>query len=312
MFRRFLKEGPPALQLYGKLPLARDYLRVGASKGAGRDLREWLDSAFSSMADRGGAPRFPWPLRMVVAGAEGDPLLGSGWASSDRGGERSFPFVLFVERRSRTLIDAVPEELNGLEDLWRQLEELYAQRDQYADGEAFLGGMRGRELEQGGPALRGEVLRVSYPSWVEALWPEEAGEGLVRTLISLGRLLREGHRGPLRLPLVSDLPPAPQVSGWWSVLSELGAWPQGEVPSLFYPQRAQATGDEPAYVVFLRGRLRVEEAAWTSSARGQANLGRGDYTRGAPCLAGEAPVGENVPPLAVSMRGALATARARL
>ena len=40
-FDRFRRESPQ-LQLYGKLPLAKDYLRVGASKGAGLDLRDWL------------------------------------------------------------------------------------------------------------------------------------------------------------------------------------------------------------------------------------------------------------------------------
>jgi hypothetical protein len=84
-----------ALQLYGKLPLAKDYLRIGCGDGAGRDLREWLDRTFGTGRDQ---LVLHEPLRFIGQG-EKEPLQGILWPSSDAGGLRLFPFTLFVERR---------------------------------------------------------------------------------------------------------------------------------------------------------------------------------------------------------------------
>jgi hypothetical protein len=308
VFRHFRKESLP-IQLYGKLPLAKDYLRVGASKGAGRVLREWLDQSYSSNSARAGARDFPWPARFIVCCDDAEAALGSGWSSSDHGGGRSFPFVVFVERRRKLLAAALEDEMRGLAQLWRAVEDFHAARIEFSNGESLLVAARGKSVVPSTTASP-RLERVDYAGWLEALWPEQGQEGLVSTLASIARLGSDGYSGPLRVPLVADLPPLPQVSGWWTALGGLGLWTPDGPPSVFFPQ-AIGEGDEPHYATFLRGRLRTEDARWLESARGQANQGRGDYAKGAPVHMRDATVGENLPSLADSMRGAVASARAR-
>jgi hypothetical protein len=310
VFRHFRKsrESLP-IQLYGKLPLAKDYLRVGASKGSGRALREWLDQSYSSNSTRTGARDFPWPMRFIVFADDGDAALGSGWSSSDHGGERTFPFVVFVERRAKLLAAAVEDEMQGLDQLWREVEEFYAARVGFKNGESLLVAARGRSIVPDlAPSPRLE--RVDYASWLDALWPDQGQEGLVSTLASIARLGADGYSGPLRVPLVADLPALPQVSGWWTSLRGLGTWTPDRPPTVFFPQSVDL-GEEPHYATFSRGRLRTEDARWLESARGQANQGRGDYAKGGPVHMRDGAVRENLPSLADSMRGAVASARAR-
>ena len=74
MFRR--KESPE-LQVYGKLPLAKDYLRIGASSGASMALRSWLDEGFSGGPRGERQPRLAWPARFIIGSRWGGaPLLG--------------------------------------------------------------------------------------------------------------------------------------------------------------------------------------------------------------------------------------------
>ncbi|MFO1052661.1 MAG: TagF domain-containing protein [Planctomycetota bacterium] len=310
MFDRFLKESQQ-VQLYGKLPLAKDYLRVGAGKGSGRALREWLDAAFSSRAARATAPSLPWPARFVLGAVPDEPIMGCAWPSSDQGGERPFPFAVFVERRRKALLQAFGHAFAGLPEIWSGLEDCYARRLEFRDGESFLAGMRGREITIRG-AERTPAERIRWESWIGALWPEGPTEGLIALLVSLGRLAVEGGKTPVRLPMVGDLPGLPQVFCWWTVLCALGLVGSSELISLFCPA-STIEGDEHAFCTFFRAPLRVDDVAWVSSARGQANLGRGDYCVGTPRFAGESdPAPEGAPSLAESMRGALASARARL
>ena len=46
MLSRFRKE-VASVELYGKLPIAKDYLRIGCGEGAGLAFRDFLDQAIS-------------------------------------------------------------------------------------------------------------------------------------------------------------------------------------------------------------------------------------------------------------------------
>lgn len=309
IFERFLRENQ-AVQLYGKLPLAKDYLRVGANKGNARALREWLDAAFSTRASQSGVTRFPWPARFVIGDGADEPVMGSVWPSSDTGGERPFPFAVFLERRRKPLANSFAEGFRGLREVWSRLEDCYEQRGEFRDGESFLAGMRGREIPIRSEAHE-SLERIRWETWTGVLWPDEPNEGLVRVLTSLHRLSNERGHAPIRLPLVGDLPGLPQVHAWWSALVGTRLCPPTEVPTVFFP-RAAIDADESAFCVFFRAPLRAEDALWLNSARGQANLGRSDFCVGLPRFAGEAePATDAMATLADSMRGALASARAR-
>ena len=309
MFSRFRKESCP-LQLYGKLPIAKDYLRIGAGGGAGRELRDWLDQGFSSTAERGNAPEFPWPLRFLVSLDGSEPLMGCGWSSSDAGGHRRFPFVAFIERRRRALLSEFSAGLAECRETWTNIESRHDTFQAFSEGRALLDGMRGVEIEI---TTDGETQteRIDLSNWTSALWPAEGQEGLVDTLARLQRLAKERHQGPIRLPLVSDLSHAAQVHAWWSAMTEIKLLPPGQLPTLFFPLPGPL-GDEPAFATFLRGPLRPPDVAWISSARGSTRLGTGDLCGGDVRRAGEVqPVSENAPTLADSMRGALVSARSR-
>lgn len=309
MFSRFRKETRP-LQLYGKLPIAKDYLRVGGGQGTGLQLRDWLDQGFSSTAERGSAPEFPWAARFLMPGEGDEPLMGCAWPSSDEGGHRRFPFVVYIERRRRALLSSFAEGMGSLQEVWAKLEGFHAACDNYPDGQSFLAAMRGHEIdvEEGDDTI---PARINLEAWTSAMWPSEGQEGLVRTLASLRRLADDRYPGPLRLPLSGDLASAAQVHGWWTALAEVKLLGAGDVPTVFFPGGAQ-DGEEPAFAVFFRGRLRPGDAAWVSSARGQSNLGTGDFCIGGARLAGEVqPASENAPSLAESIRGALVSARSR-
>ena len=309
MFDRFRKESQ-ALQLYGKLPLAKDYLRVGASKGAGRELREWLDDAFSSRAISGSAPSFPWPARFVIGASNGDPVMGIAWPSSDQGGERAFPFAVFVERRRKALTSAFGEGLLELCRVWAELDECHSSSRDYADGQSFLAGMRGREVEITARPVPGPP-GISLDAWANAIWPEAGQEGLVELFVSLSRLGKEDYRGPLRLPLVAGLPIVSQVHGWWSALVFLALLPEAALPTAFFPV-ASGQDEEPVFVSFFRSSIRLDDAAWISSARTATNLGAGDFAiEHCAMVDPSEPTPERSSRLAESMRGALATARGR-
>jgi hypothetical protein len=309
-FERFHREAP-YLQAYGKLPLAKDYLRVGASQGHGRALREWLDRAYSgSVASKSAAPSLPWPGRFVVCCGAEEPVLGSIWASSDRGGERPFPFALFVERRRKALLSELTEDESALPELWRTLERAYDAHRGAADGESYLAWMRDQELPlREIPPVRSP--RVSWDAWVRALWPDEGLGELGELLISLLRLAKLGHRGPLRLPLAQDVAPLPQVLAWWSALGATGVLARAELPTLYFPQDVQGTS-EPSFCTFYFRSLSAADAIWIAPKSAHGDLGEGDYTPAAPRRIGAAePVPQSAPALAESMRGAVASARAR-
>ncbi|MBL8896669.1 MAG: DUF2094 domain-containing protein [Planctomycetes bacterium] len=310
LFERFQREAP-YLQAYGKLPLAKDYLRVGASQGHGRALREWLDHAYSgSVAAKGGAPSLPWPARFVIGCGADEPLMGSIWASSDRGGERPFPFTLFVERRRKALATELAEDETALAAIWSELERAYEEHRGIADGERYLAWMRERSLAPK-ELSSARLERLSWETWVRALWPEEGQDGLQEILVSLMRLGRVAYRRPLRLPLVQDLAAFPQVHAWSSALAAAQLLGKGELPTLFFPQAPQS-GSEPSFCTFFLAPLGPNDAAWIAPKSAHGDLGEGDYTPSLPRRAGvEAPTPENAPLLAESLRGAIASARAR-
>ncbi|MBK9386845.1 MAG: DUF2094 domain-containing protein [Planctomycetes bacterium] len=310
LFERFQREAP-YLQAYGKLPLAKDYLRVGASQGHGRALREWLDHAYSgSVAAKGAAPSLPWPGRFVIGGGADEPLMGSIWASSDRGGERPFPFAIFIERRRKALLTELGEDQSALSSTWGEIESAYEHHRGVADGESFLAWVRERSLalkELPSAALE----RLPWDLWVRSLWPEEGQDELLEILVSLMRLGSVAHRRPLRLPLVQDLAVYPQVHAWCSALSAAQLLGKGELPTIFFPQATQS-GSEPSFCTFFFAPLGPTDAAWIAPKSAHGDLGEGDYTPTVARRAGAEPVApEHAPLLADSLRGAIATARAR-
>ncbi len=268
----------PAVQLYGKLPIAKDYLRVGCGEGAARDLREWLDRTFGSARSDDDELRLSEPLRFLGQGAR-EPLQGCLWPSSDAGEHRSFPFTVFVERREKALqADLAAGNLSEAEAVWRVLDETRERCLGASDGQELLGAERGRELEVGAYERIGGAP-ADLDAWLDALFGDARLDGLHELFARLDELARARHAGPWRLPLVRDLPARDQVIGWVVVLRGVGALAPDGVPTLFFPPRPLVAGAGTGTLVVAREPLDDARVAWLTRAAGEGALGPGDFSR---------------------------------
>lgn len=288
------------LQLYGKLPLAKDYLRIACGEDGGRELREWLDEGFGAARDASEEVRLAEPLRFIGE-AGGDALQGFLWPSSDSGEKRRFPFTLFVARRPKSLLADLDARLSEAEGVWRQLAEVRERCAGFSEGRELLDRMRGEELEvheeDAVPAAFAD-----YTSWLEACWPDEGEEGLHEVLRTVGALASARHAGPYRLPLVRELPLRDQVLGWLTVLRSLDALPAEDLPTLFFPQPSMLLRPDRAFLVAAPKRLAPADVRWLEACEdAEAPLGEGDFCAGRDEIEGPA-----APPEAsTSLRDAL-------
>ena len=246
----------PELQLYGKLPVAKDYLRIGCSEGAARAWREWLDRVFSTDASDGRGPQLPWPMHFVLGAQGGDTLVGSLWNSTDAGGERRFPFTLFLRRKRsaarRSLAAALAEEVA----LWEAVEGINERTDRYRDGQELLRELRGDLVQPA--ASGGGVERIDLDDWLAALWPERRLDGLRETVEELAVSSGSGAAPPRRLQLAPRLPVMEQVCAWLFLLRRTGHSSRSGVPNLFLPNLwsgdalKEAAGQPPWVMVSFR------------------------------------------------------------
>jgi hypothetical protein len=276
----FGKPKPAQLCVYGKLPLARDYLRVGGGEGAALAWRAWLDQTFSTGNVDRNAGSFPWPMRFIL-GAErsGEPLLGAVWNSTDTGGERVFPFSVFAECAQKLLRESLAEGLEGVADYWRQFDSAYLAHEDCSDASSFLEAMRDRTclVNEDAP----EQTPFAGEGWAAALWPEHGVKGLALVLGDLQKLAQRDYSDPVRLPLVADLAMPAQVAAWMEVLESAGLVDAKRIPTMFFP-RTMLRGDEPAYLTVLRKPLGSDSLTWLGSALVPLPSAQGDFCGSQP------------------------------
>ena len=224
----------PELQLYGKLPIAKDYLRIGCSEGTALAWREWLDRVFSTGGIGGSGPQLPWPMHFVIGAEGGEVAVGSLWNSSDTGGERRFPFTLFVRRKRgavrRSLANSLVEEVG----VWEAIEGIRERIDRYRDGKELLREERGKQVVPSSAGDGGAL--VPLDDWLEALWPERRLDGAREMIEEFGDSAKGGTPAPKRLPLAPRLSVTEQVRAWLMLLESAGCSPRSGVPSFFLPQ----------------------------------------------------------------------------
>ncbi len=288
----------PALQLYGKLPIAKDYLRVGCGEGAALAMRDLLDGTFGTTRNGEDELVLGETLRFIVGGKE--PLQGTIWASSDAGGHRRFPFMLCVERRGKKLARDFENGLVQAEGVWRSLAEIFGESQDYGDGQELLERQRGRTLEleaEGSTTLPG----TDFDTWVSALWPTEGVAGLQAVLSGLRDQV--GTKATLlRLPLVRELALRDQVIGWTSTLISLGVFADGVSPTLFFPTSALVPSSDVASLIATSGMPSAETVRWLTAGYGPERLGGGDYCAGLDVPASEViSSADEAPPLRVSL-----------
>ncbi len=302
MFSSLRKERRP-LQLYGKLPIAKDYLRIGCGQGSAAAWRSWLDRAFSPTGTQSSAPLLLWPARYVYQDDEHAPVLGTAWPSSDAGGLRKFPFSLLVERRPKALLKDTWRGFPRGATLWGVLRDLYARRSRHEDARDYISAMRSEELVCD-PVDEKEAKGADFHAWTQSLFP--AGrDGLEELLSRMCQLDRDGFRGPYRLPLAAGLPVRDQVHAWLTALSTLELLDTDRQPTLVFPdaERVAYDFDKPLYLMIVRSRPTPDLVPWLTLV-GDEPLFEGDFV----CTPTKAegvrpPSSESVPPLADSLRG---------
>jgi hypothetical protein len=255
------------------------------------------------------APSLPYAMRFLFE-AGSAPLMGCLWPSSDSGGLRPFPFSLFLERKRKVMLADLESGLGHTASVWRRLDAAHAAHAGAPDGQSYLEAMRKQTL------LLDDIEPERAPSidfddWISALFGAEGRDGLDRLFGGLRRLVPSTPRGPLRLPLVTNLPATPQVVAWWRVAVELGLLPSGQLATVFFPHELMR-GEEPAYALYFPRTIQPVEVHWLSSSRRSSARGPGDFASGrAPALASSAASPESSAPLTDSLRGALVSFRAR-
>lgn len=277
----FLRKETVPVQVYGKLPIAKDYLRVGCSEGNAHALRQWMDQAFSTGADESNLPEPAWPMRFLLASSSGAPVQGCFWPSSDSAGLRRFPFAVLAERSARALLKDLEEGLGRSAGVWRELQLLGERAESHGDGQGFLSAMRRCKVSVGDPD---PPRTVDASTWAQALWPGEGVLGLVPVFERLRDYKNWGQREPLRLPLVPNLSLSAQTHAWWRLLVRAQILVASRAPSLFFPQTEPDPGQIPFLTVFC-GPLRASDTAWlTRPVPGRA-AGPSDLVRAAPRMA---------------------------
>jgi len=269
----------PTLQLYGKLPIAKDYLRIACAEGAALELRSWLDQTFGAVRENEKRLRLHEPLRFVLGGKEhgsAEPLQGILWPSSDAGGHRAFPFALCVTRRSKRFAEDMESGLAQGEGLWRSLAEVYNECQAAPDGRDLLQTQRGRDVPVESDGLE-SVNTADVDAWIETLWPEAGVSGVRQILREIQALAKSGEPGPFRLPLVRVLPVRDQVLAWRGILIRLGALPDGDPGICFFPGAALIPSLDPACLVIGAGPLTDKWAQWLTEDFGPAALGPADF-----------------------------------
>lgn len=211
------------ISLFGKLPIAADFLRRRCFGGAGAAFRDWLSSVEASTD----GVRVGWRLLHV---AEGYPeiVVAQVVPSVDATGTRRFPLALYTSVPRAVLGADAAEVLHRAVSVWREI------------GEACCA-VRSASLASLDDALDGHCVRIDSlqsvlqePVSLRAVARSPEGGGLegdlacrlwrLRTVLS--DLANRRYRGPhipvLALPLASEFCFESQAMVWLKVLQPYG------------------------------------------------------------------------------------------
>jgi hypothetical protein len=301
----FLQGSTPDLQLYGKLPIAKDYLRIGLGEGMGVAWRSWLDQQFSTELERGQPRKVQWPVGFLLGAEKGDPLVGCMWNSTDAGGHRHFPFTLSVRRKRKSVGASARAGLTEVLSTWARLEELRRVALSCANGEELMGQLRGKQIPEGLP-YQAPVENVGLSAWCSELWPGRGVEGLRESFECLRHEAASGSFPDLRLSLVPHLGWAQQVQAW-CLLLERSAWLEdSKLPTLLVQYTGNGAGAGPAAVFVSKRPLSALDAS--NLCGGEAEGARPTLEFGAKSVGSEESAPELYPvecSLARAIRGEL-------
>ena len=217
------------LQLYGKLPIYKDFISSGLGDEGAIELREWIGSGYSKK----------WATREECRGTEIPPhtfvlplpasrrtAVGSLWGSHDEGGLRPFPFAVFAVLPSGRRVSDPTTALSYLEVFHergasirrnfqggRTVSSFY---DSYRGARVDLPIVGPKDLAKG---LVEDLQNVTVEEFATAVLGDDAAARWPLHLEALEKAVRQNvDGGAVRIPLGSLLPREMQVQIWLSWL----------------------------------------------------------------------------------------------
>lgn len=239
------------LNLWGKLPIYKDFISAGLTDDASREFKEWISNGFSRLWSTNDELReeeigfHSFVLNMPRAART---VAGCLWGSHDEGGLRRFPFSVFaVLPLGRHFSDPVCA-LEALEVVEEKASAIRRNWDSPGTLTPFYAAFRGatmeipqRPREKVVSAVAVEAAAVPAAEFALAFL---GGDGrafasyLAATEAALGPV---GAEEALRLPLVDLLPPARQAQLWLLRAGGSARVPEGILLGTPGVSRAEAT-----------------------------------------------------------------------
>lgn len=233
-------DGPPklesyALNLYGKLPIYKDFISSGFTEEGTKDFRDWLGNGFSrrwSVLEEYRGEEIPFHTFLFALPGGKRTVAGALWGSHDEGGLRQFPFTLFsVLPQGRPISDPFVA-LSCLEVFAQKADFI---RRNFLHGRtvaSFYEAFRGARIEvpvkrpvRIAEGVEKEARGVVLGDFAESLFGENAVAEWPRFLTRLRTACRHSQgpgAGALRLPLGNLLPAELQVQIWLTWLEAEG------------------------------------------------------------------------------------------
>ncbi|MFN7987839.1 MAG: TagF domain-containing protein [Thermoanaerobaculia bacterium] len=265
-------DGPPKLEtyplnVYGKLPIYKDFISSGFTEEGSKDFRDWLGNGFSrrwSLLEEYKGSEIPLHTFLLPLPGGKRSVAGTLWGSHDEGGLRQFPFTLFsVVPQGRPVADPFVA-LSCLETF--EGRAAYVRRN-FLQGRtvaSFYDEFRGARIElavkrpgkiaesvekEAKGVLLGEFAESLLGPGAAAEWPRF----LARLRTACSHAPGEGA-GAVRIPLGNQLPAELQLQVWLTWLEGEGVL-QGRGPAGTLVCRA---GGRSRAVLFFRD-LRAED-----------------------------------------------------
>lgn len=234
-------DGPPrveafGLNLYGKLPIYKDFISSGFTEEGSKEFRDWLGNGFSrrwSLLEEYKGAEIPLHTFLLPLPGGRRSVAGALWGSHDEGGLREFPFTLFsVVPQGRAVADpfVALSFLEVYEERAAFIRRVFgAGKTLSSFYEMFRGARVDVPIRKPAKIAEGvekEARAVTLGDFAESLLgPSAPGEWprfLARLKTACGHPPGQGA-GAVRVPLGNLLPAELQVQVWLTWLEGQGA-----------------------------------------------------------------------------------------
>jgi type VI secretion system ImpM family protein len=226
------------LQLYGKLPIYKDFISSGVGDEGAKEFREWVGNGYSKK----------WAVSEECRGVEIPPhtfvlplpgsrrtVAGCLWGSHDEGGLRSFPFAAFAVLQPGRRVSDPTTALSYLEVYHERSVSIRRNFNGGRTVSSFYESYRGARVEL--PVVSAEALakglsddiqNVTVEEFASALLGEDAVARWPGHLDALEKAVRQNvSGGAVRIPLGPILPKEMQVQVWLAWLRSRAALSTG-------------------------------------------------------------------------------------